>query len=698
MLRRARVSGGLPYRALDCGKVQFRFPFLQSTNMKSLILSLMVTVVVSSRALADGMPDDTPQHSTLYYNGPILTMAGDEPVFAEALLEQGGRIVFVGALAEARKVSSTSTVDFDLAGSTLMPGLIEPHLHPSLAAIMLQNEIIAPYDWKIPSGVKKGVSGEAKYRERIAESIRQNATPGELYFIWGYHQLWHGTLSRAVLNEIAGDQPVGIIHRSFHEIYLNDAAISLLGIKQEDFAGNPQVDWENGHFFEGGWLALVPRMGPILLKPEKYRQGLASMSALLRRNGITTIAEPGFPSADFDLELSLLKDEMAGNPPYDVYLIPSGTQLYSMKGGNREAMGFIEGLAANEAYNTRNVHFLPKQIKLFADGAIYSQLMQMKDGYTDGHEGEWMTPLDLFRKQVELYWNNGYKIHVHANGDLGQQMVIDLLSEMQAEKPRKDHRFTLHHMGYFTAEMTDQMAELGMEASVNPYYLWALAEKYSEHGLGPKRAENLVALGLLVDRNIPVSFHSDFSMAPVEPLTLAWTAVNRVTSQGSALSQDQRIPLYDALKGVTVNAARALNLEERIGTLEAGKRANFTILRENPFEIDPRHLKDIEIQGVVYKGIYHASEETMNRADERHRVGGYQEVEVDQRVEEALSYVLSRMNTQAGLERIVSAKAQVVNGMNYDITFRLDDGQTWNAVVYRDLSGDFASLQEPQRK
>ena len=549
--------------------------------------------------------------ATLYHNGTVLTMAGDQPSIAEALVEENGRIVFVGSLSEARERAGARAVDFDLGGSTLMPGLIEPHLHPSLAAVMLQNEIIAPYDWNLPSGVKKGVSGEENYRERIARSIEENAKPGELYFIWGFHQLWHGTLSRDILNQIAGDQPVGIIHRSFHEIYLNDAAIALLGIEQNDFADNPQVYWDKGHFYEGGWLALVPVMAPVLLQPEKYRKGLASMTAILRQNGITTIAEPGFPSADFDLELSLLKSEMATNPPYDVFLIPNGTQLYGMKGGNNEAMTFMETLATKEEYSAPNVHFLPKQVKLFADGAIYSQLMQMKDGYTDGHHGEWMTPLDLFREQVEMYWNNGYKIHVHANGDLGQQMVIDTFGQLYADNPRTDHRFTLHHMGYFTGDMADQMAKLSMEASVNPYYLWALADKYSEHGLGPERAEYLVALKLLVDRGVPLSFHSDFSMAPAEPMTLAWTAVNRVTSQGTEVSQDQRIPVYAALKAITIDAARNLNLEGEIGSLESGKKANFVILGSNPVDVNPMRLKDIEILGVVYQGTFHQNSGTL---------------------------------------------------------------------------------------
>lgn len=635
--------------------------------------------------------------ATLYHNGNLLTMAGVEPSFVEALVEENGKIVFVGALSEARNRAGDQAVDFDLDGATLMPGLIEPHLHPSLAAIMLQNEIIAPYDWKLPSGVKPGVTGEENYRERISQSIKANARPGELYFIWGFHQLWHGSLSRDLLNRIAGDQPVGIIHRSFHEIYLNDAAIDLLGIEQEDFAGNPQVDWSNGHFYEGGWLALVPAMAPVLLEPEKYRMGLATMTAILRQNGITTIAEPGFPSSDFDTELSLLKGEMAKNPPYSVYLVPSGTQLYAMKGGNPEAMAFMETLAGNDAYNTSNVQFLPKQVKLFADGAIYSQLMQMKDGYIDGHEGEWMTPLDLFAEQLELYWKNGYRIHVHANGDLGQQMVIDELARLQDEFARTDHRFTLHHMGYFTDDMADQMAELGMEASVNPYYLWALADKYSEHGLGQERAENLVALKLLVDRDIPLSFHSDFSMAPAEPLTLAWTAVNRTTSEGNRMSQEQRIAVYDALKAITIDAARTLNLEGEIGSLEAGKTANFTLLGSNPLEVDPMQIKELEIKGVVYRGAYHDNGGAMEKSGDRQLVGGYRDVETDQGVEDAVAFLLGRMNTSAKLERIVSARAQVVNGTNYDVTFMMDDGQTWNAVIHRSLAGDFSIIKEASR-
>ncbi|MEZ7998275.1 MAG: amidohydrolase family protein, partial [Halioglobus sp.] len=418
----------------------------------------------------------------------------------------------------------------------------------------------------LPDETKIGVQGHDNYIDRITTSIEENAQSDNVYFIWGYHQLWHGELSRDILNRIAPDQPVAIIHRSFHEIYLNDAAIAAIGIEKKDFLGNPQVDWKAGHFYEGGWLALVPRMASNLLDLKRYLKGLSIMSQLVVQNGITTIAEPGFPSANFEAEYALLKVEMDKLPPYSVYLIPNGTQLYRMKGGNKQALAFTRTL--DEKYNTDNIKFLPNQIKLFSDGAIYSQLMQMQDGYTDGHAGEWMTPPDLLKDQLSLYWDNDYKIHVHSNGDLGIQQVLDFNSADQKRNPRSDHRLTLHHMGYFTDAQAQQVADLGMDASVNPYYLWALADKYSEIGLGKQRGENLVRINSLAEKNVPISFHSDFSMAPMEPLTLAWTAVNRVTSQGSKFSQDQRVDVYTALQAITINAARVLNLENEIGSIE----------------------------------------------------------------------------------------------------------------------------------
>ena len=568
--------------------------------MKNLYLIVLLVLIAGCNNETSKVAQS---QKTIYSGGDIITMSGSSLEYAEAVVVDKGSIVFVGTRAEANKNYPKSKHRL-LNGRTMMPGFIEPHVHASLAATILPNEIIAPYDWVLPGETKKGVTGHDAYRQRLTESVAEKANADEIFFVWGYHQLWHGDLSRSLLNDISTDQPIAVIHRSFHEVYLNDAAIDAMNIIESDFSGNPQVDWAKGHFYEGGWMALAPRMAPLLLDGSSYMKGLGMMTQLIRQNGITTIAEPGFPSVSFEGEYALLKAEMAKNPPFDVYLIPNGTQLASMKGGNQEALAFIKTLPE---YTTDNIKFLPNQVKLFADGAIYSQLMQMKDDYTDGHHGEWMTPLNMLQQQMSLYWNENYKLHIHANGDKGIQQVLDFAAMDQQANPRQDHRLTLHHMGYFTDAMAQQIADMGVEASVNPYYLWALSDKYAENGLGVERGENLVALNSLAKRNVPTSYHSDFAMAPIEPLTLAWTAINRVTSNNNKVSQDQRVNTYTAMKAITISAARTLNLEGDIGSIESGKTANFTILKENPFKVDPMLIKDITVLATVYKGKLHVN-------------------------------------------------------------------------------------------
>jgi predicted amidohydrolase YtcJ len=539
---------------------------------------------------------------TLYSGGDIITMSGDaQPHYADAVVTESEKIVFVGDLHTA-KARFPSAVPHNLNGRTMMPGFIEPHVHPSLAATILPNKIIAPYDWNLPQGVSKGVQSQVQYMEQLRQAVHEFPDKNELFFTWGYHQLWHGELSRSLLNDISQVQPIAVIHRSFHEVYLNDAALKLLDVTEEEFSSHPQVDWAKGHFFEGGWMALAPKMAPLLTKPERYLSGLALMTQLIQKNGITTIAEPGFPNINLDGEYQLLRAEMSKQPPYDVYLIPNGGYLAKTQDGNEKASQFIATL---QQRNTDNIHFLTDQVKLFSDGAIYSQAMKMKQPYSDGHKGEWMTPPDILRQQISHYWNRGFKIHMHANGDKGIQQVLDFVNADNQQTPRDKHGFTLHHMGYFTDAMAEQVAQLNIEASVNPYYLWALSDKYAAKGLGEKRARNLVAINSLARRNINTSYHSDFAMAPLEPLTLAWTAINRVTSGGNAVSQDQRVDVYTAMKSITISAAKTLNLGYKIGSIEEGKMANFTLLDQNPFKIEPMTIKNILVLGTVYKGRFH---------------------------------------------------------------------------------------------
>ncbi len=160
----------------------------------------------------------------------------------------------------------------------------------------------------------------------------------------------------------------------------------------------------------------------------------------------------------------------------------------------------------------------------------------------------------------------------------------------------------LEHVGTAREDQYRRIAELGVAVSNNPWYLHELAPVYAEHGLGPERAADIAPLGGLARAGVPISFHSDYLMAPAAPLRLVWAAVNRVASDGRVWGEDQKLPLDLALRAVTVEAARSLGLEDEIGSIRPGKKADFTVLDEDPTAVDPLRLGDIPVWGTVFEG------------------------------------------------------------------------------------------------
>ena len=542
--------------------------------------------------------------SYIIHGGPIIPMSNpNRASYHEAIAINKNKIIFVGSINEAIK-RNPNAIEINLKGKTLLPGFIEPHVHPSLAAIILPNKIIAPFEWSLPNGLSQAAQSHSEYMKILSTTVSNHSSLEKVLFSWGYHQLWHGQISRDLLNKVSSNIPLVIIHRSFHEAYLNDKAIQLFNIKKSNFTNHPQVNWEKGHFFEAGFASIIPMLSKHLLEPKRYLRGLAMMSEIIQRNGITTIAEPGFPNINFENELALLKYEMEKKPPYSVYLIPNAARLESAKKSRRETLAFINSLTK---YDTRNIKFLNKQIKIFADGAIYSQAMQVSGGYNNSSEGKWMTPPAYLSDLFRFYWREKFKLHIHANGDKAISHLLELVDESNKAYPRDDHNTTLHHMGYFTDSLAERIKNLGAEASINPYYLWALSDKYTESGLGAQRAQNLVTANSLARRDINFSFHSDFAMAPLSPLTLASTAINRISHRSTKVSQHQRLNSYDALKAITISAAKTLELQDELGSIEVGKMANFVVLNKNPLMVIQSGISSIKVEGTVYQGIYYSN-------------------------------------------------------------------------------------------
>jgi hypothetical protein len=255
------------------------------------------------------------------------------------------------------------------------------------------------------------------------------------------------------------------------------------------------------------------------------------------------------------------------------------------------------------------VRLLPKQIKLFADGAIISQLMQMREPYLDDaghpdlcHHGEWMMQPEAFRAFAKVYWAAHWQLHIHVNGDAGLDLVLDTIEECMTALPRTDHRTVIVHFANSSEEQVDRIARLGCIVSANPYYPVGFADQYTAHGLGTERADSMVRAASVLRRGTPLSLHSDLPMGPAAPLTLAWCAVNRQTPSGRTAGPEQRISVHDALRAVTIEAAYSWRMEDELGSITPGKMANFTVLAEDPYAVDPLRLKDIEILGTVYEG------------------------------------------------------------------------------------------------
>ncbi|MEH6609052.1 MAG: amidohydrolase family protein [Halioglobus sp.] len=572
--------------------------------LKTWVTSFFITALLLFANAAN--TDDIERQQTLYFGGDIITMEGDEPTYVEALIERDGEIIYAGKKANAVNNFSGKTVEVNLQGQTMMPGFIEPHAHPvSIGAFILANDIVAPHEWRMPHKDYPGVSGKQNYLNAIKDIIGSKEDRSKTVMIWGYHKSWHGDITLEDIDKVTGDVPTIIWQRSTHEIYLNSASAEKYGVKKGDLsqAEDEQADWDNYHFWERAYQVMKgTRLAPFFGDKEMLELGMQRISQLMLQNGITAMAEPGFPISSFEDEYAVLLEGTEKAQAYTIFLIAGFPEQFAKQLGNDAYADHIESLPGK--YDTEFIKFLPNQFKTFADGAIYSLALQLREPYVNcaNCKAEWIIPPEQGQQIFDYWWDRDYKIHIHITGDLAFERYLDFTEAALKRKPRKDHRTTFQHIGLFDAGQAQRMADMGIEASANPYYLWALADKYGDTGMGPERASNMVALKELTKRKIPLSLHSDFAMAPADPLLLAWVAANRMVASGEVLNPEQRISVYEAMKGVTISAARTFDMEDKIGSIKVGKEATFTLLAQNPFKIPPEKLKDIPVLGVIYKG------------------------------------------------------------------------------------------------
>lgn len=574
------------------------FREIQADLFKWSLILCLLTGCAKEEALPE-LSDHAIGQVQVFTARNVITMDASNTM-ASAVAVADGQILAVGSVESIEQAlpDKKLVIDARFADKVLMPGFIDNHLHPALAGVLLPARFITPFAWDLPNQKVQGVQGRDAYLAKLVELEASLSDDDEMLITWGYHQYFHGEITRSDINEISSSRPIIVWQRSFHEVVLNDAALEALAITADEFADHPAINFANGHFWESGLIVISAKLMPVVLEPQRFRSGMRVGLQHAVANGITTLCDQGVPMFNLDMEMSHL-DALIREEELPLRMLIIGSAKTLGLAGNEVALEIIETMPAR---NTDALTFLPKQVKLLADGAMYSQLMQMEDGYLDGHEGEWlMTPAELM-DAARLYWNADYQLHIHVNGDKGLRVVLDTIEQLLEEYPRDDHRTVLHHLGYSKAGQIDRIAELGVSVSANPFYLWALGDKYSEIGVGPERSHYITRLGALERNNVSISLHSDLPMAPAAPLTLAANAASRLTAENSLLAPDERISVETALRGITIEAAWAIQQQDSIGSIEAGKQADFTVLEQDPYRVLPEQLGDIPIWGTVLGG------------------------------------------------------------------------------------------------
>ena len=544
---------------------------------------------------------------TVFVAKKFYTMNPGRPE-AGAVAVCNGAIVSIGDSLDDLKAWTSSiatTVDKRFADKTVFPGFIEAHSHPLLGAITANLPPIAALDTPQAYGPDiVGVKSEAEAFERMRryEAEMKDATTPLL--IWGWDVPAMGRhLTRLDLDKISLTRPVLVWDASQHHGYVNSALIAQRKIGNDikiPGVGRDAQGELNGQFLgiPAASFVILPLLAPKLAPAEAMRL-MRWLVDLNRKNGITTTTDHSMGIFNVDAEAGLL-NAMFNNPdtPQRLMAIPAMHSFVAKYGSAEKALAAVRALQAKSSDR-----LIYRGIKFFTDDSFNGLTFKPGGaGYIDRTPGLWVTPPDKLPALLEPWWKDGQQIFVHSIGAEAQDATIAALRQLQDKSPRFDHRFTFEHVGIARYDQIRAMKALGASANVNIYYIWLRGEMYP-NVIGKDRAEELSPIGSLVREGVPTTFHSDYPVAPPKPLLGITLALTRVGQTGSkTLGAGQRVSLDQALRMVTIDAAYVLGLDNKIGSLEPGKLADFTVLEQDPHAVKAADIRDIKVWGTVVGG------------------------------------------------------------------------------------------------
>lgn len=549
--------------------------------------ALLTSLLVALPSFAQQITADA-----VYNNAIVYTVNNNQP-WATSFAVQEGKISYIGDGSKIEDYIGDKTKVIDLEGKFVTPGFIDTHTHPMATAVfadaLFLNSHDTPEQWI--QSVKK-----------FAKENPQRKTIVALGF--SSHAFGKSGPTKEALDEAVPDRPTIVIDDTFHTSWMNSAAYEFLNITKDTSDPVP-----GSHEFQrnksgepSGWnkeaMTFLPYMDELgVFTVKKAVMFGANRLMNISQGGVTTIFDAGMAQGEEVFYPALNELERQEKLPiryFGSYMVQSPTQV-------EMAIDKIKNL--NKKYSTELVH--PTTIKIHNDGIHAAHTAYMWEGYSNQPNAKGSTLLseqELSDFAVEIA-ENDLNIHIHAVGDKGVTEALDAYQNVRKQVPNTKSRLALAHTITVRRSDIPRFGELDVVAQSTPEWISTVGLQSSTLGL--KRSSNQYLFKSILDNGGKLSFGSDavsFFQSP--PLTHIEAAMTRkLDEKAKALPPlDEKLTLKEAIRAYTLDAAYQLNMENKIGSLEVGKYADFVIFNENIFKLPPNKLSEVKVHMTVMDG------------------------------------------------------------------------------------------------
>jgi predicted amidohydrolase YtcJ len=509
-------------------------------------------------------------------NGKIWTGNG----FAKSVVIDGNRIVAVDAPApEGAEV-------IDLRGRLAVPGFIDNHTHFVGGGFQLSRVQL------------RDAASPEEFAKRIAAHAKKLGK-GKWVTGWGWdEQLWqpYRLPERSMIDALTPDNPVFVSRLDGHMALANTVALKLAGITREtpDPPGGTIVRDRNG---EPTGLLKDAAMGPVyaVVPPASADERLAAARAALgeaAKLGVTSFCDMSDGAEAFDDFRAYQRLERDGALTARVYLFTPISDYEKLKAAGVE-----------KRFGTARLRI--GALKGFADGSLGSSTAAFYEPFAGEPENRGLTMEELasgaMAKWVADADAQNLQIGIHAIGDRAN---ADVLSIFESRPNVKDRRFRIEHAQHLNPELIKRFAANRVVASMQPYH--AIDDgRWAESKIGKERAKGTYAFRSLIDAGAVLTFGSDWTVAPLDPILGIYAAVTRRTIDGrnpNGWIPEQKITVEEALRCYTTNNAWAMFAENEVGRIAPGMLADIVVLSEDLFTIAPEKIENVKVDVTIFDG------------------------------------------------------------------------------------------------